>query len=54
MHAWPRLLSVSEGKDYTKREDIGKISSSIRDVEYYAGSLYVIGDGSELVKLTPK
>ena len=48
------IFYVSEGKDYTKQEDIGKISSRIRDVEYYDGSLYVIGDVSGLVKLTPK
>jgi len=47
------IFFVSNGKDYITDKIRGKISERIRDVEFYDGSLYVIGDYMGLVKLTP-
>lgn len=48
------IFYVSEGQNY-KMEGIGRkgMDHRIRDVEYYKGSLYVIGDSVGLVKITP-
>ena len=48
------IFFVSNGKEYTRGEDKGKISNRLRDVEYHDGSLYVIGDSFGMVKISPK
>ena len=48
------IFYVSDGKEYTRHEDKGKIDQRIRDVEYHDGSLYAIGYSFGLVKITPK
>jgi hypothetical protein len=48
------IFFVADGKDYITDDVRGKISLRLRDVEYYEGSLYVIGDHFGLVKITPK
>ncbi len=45
------IFFVSNGKNYFDGEN--KIDSRIRDVEYYNGSLYVIGDSHGLVRISP-
>jgi len=46
------IFFVSEGLPYTQKIN-GKIDRRIRDIEYYEGSLYAIGDYFGLVKITP-
>jgi len=48
------IFFVSGGKEYIRKQDRGKISTRIRDVEYHDGSLYVIGHNFGLVKISPK
>ena len=52
------IFFVAEGRDYlpadaTTRGPRG-MDSRIRDVEYHAGSLYVIGDRFGMVRITPR
>ena len=50
-------VSVDEiffvGKKHLKENDVNKINQRIRDVEYFKGSLYVLGSGHGLVKISP-
>ncbi|GAB5452572.1 MAG: hypothetical protein Hals2KO_29000 [Halioglobus sp.] len=47
------IFYVSDGWDYKKPGIEGQLSRRLRDVEYFGGALYVIGDTFGLVKLTP-
>ena len=47
------IFFVSNGKSYLNKIDQLKITKRLRDVEYYDGSLYVIGYLRGLVRITP-
>jgi len=47
------IFFISDGKNYKNLDNKGKISSRLRDVEYFNGSLYVIGDYFGMVRLSP-
>jgi len=47
------IFFVSDGKEYISEDIKSKLSNRLRDVEYYDGSLYLIGDYKGLVKITP-
>ncbi|GAB5452247.1 MAG: hypothetical protein Hals2KO_25750 [Halioglobus sp.] len=47
------IFYVSDKWDYSLPGRKGKVGRRLRDVEYHAGALYVIGDKFGLVKLTP-
>ncbi len=48
------IFFVSHGKNYDSLDGKINISSRLRDVEYYNGSLYVIGDNYGIVRISPK
>jgi len=47
------IFFVSEGVEYVGNDDGMKIDNRIRDVEYYNGSIYLIGDYFGLIRITP-
>ena len=47
------IFYVSDGWDYDRHGRFGKLGRRLRDVEYWDGSLYVIGDRFGLVRLSP-
>jgi len=48
------IFFVTEGKDYIDTAKQLKMDNQIRDVEYYKGSLYLIGNAYGIVKISPK
>ena len=47
------IFYVSDGWRYEAERGLGKLSRQLRDVEFWNGSLYVIGESFGLARLDP-